>query len=240
MNNFNKTVGQIVTEDYRIASIFDSHGIDFCYNGDMAIEEVLERDGINEIQLFNEINNLQKNSVTQGINFDVWPLELLANYIRDTHHKYVEKTTPLIQQYLDKICKIHGKFHPELFQIKLLFEQSARVLTVQMKKEELLLFPTIKRVSHRLKNSHHLEFQKSNAIENVIQLMKAEYDVEREIFKVIAELSNYYHPPVDACNSFIITYSLLKEFEADLHLHIHLENNLLFPKAIKLEKELTI
>lgn len=232
-----KTIGDLVIEDSRVATLLESYNIDFYYNGNLPLDEVLEREGVSKTKLFEEINDLQKNTLTEGINYNVWPIELFTNYIEQTHHKYIKQKTPVILKYLQKICKIHGRFHPELLQIKQLFEQSSRELAAKMKMEELIVFPAIRNAASRSMNLIFSQGSKYETIQNLIQIMNEKHKDEGRLFKVITELSNYYHPPVDACNTFIITYSLLKEFDADLHLHVHLENNILFPKIIIMDQE---
>lgn len=143
-----------------------------------------------------------------------------------------------MKQFLDKLCKVHGANHPELFEINEQFNASAGELAMHMKKEELILFPYIKKMV--ASKSNHQPEGKPNfgTVQNPINMMMEEHNVEGERFRKIAHLSYNYNPPADACNTYRVAFSLLKEFEEDLHLHIHLENNILFPKSVTLEKEL--
>lgn len=131
---------------------------------------------------------------------------------------------------------MHGKNHQELFAINKLFEQGAGELMAHMKKEEFILFPYIRRLTMSKKENLPLGTAPFGSVENPIQMMMKEHDTEGERFRKISELSHNYNPPKDGCNTYMVSYALLKEFEADLHMHIHLENNILFPKAISLAK----
>ncbi|MCB0423860.1 MAG: hemerythrin domain-containing protein, partial [Mangrovimonas sp.] len=136
--------------------------------------------------------------------------------------------------------KVHGQRHPELFEVNELFIASAGELAAHMKKEELILFPFIKELVKAKLDSHKVSQPSFGTVENPIAMMMNEHDNEGERFRQIAKLTNNYQPPADACNTYRVTYAMLEEFEKDLHLHIHLENNILFPKTINLEKQFEI
>lgn len=239
MNEFsNKTVAEIVAEDYRTAKIFESYKIDFCCNGNKKFNDVLQAKNLDSKKIIAELVSIKGQNNNGSIDFKSLPLDLLADYIEKKHHRYIEERTPDIKQYLAKLCQVHGSNHPELFEITEQFNQSAGELAMHMKKEELILFPYIKRmVAAKLKNEK-VKPPQFGTVENPIKAMMSEHDVEGERFKKISGLSNNYTIPDDGCNTYHLTYSLLKEFEEDLHLHIHLENNILFPGATELEKEM--
>jgi regulator of cell morphogenesis and NO signaling len=172
-----------------------------------------------------------------GIDFNSWPLDLLADYIEKTHHRYVEDKSIILKQFLDKLCKVHGDAHPELFRINELFTAGAGELAQHMKKEELMLFPFIKRMV-KTKEEHGILTQPSfGSVSNPIAMMMQEHDNEGDRFREIASITNNYTPPSDGCTTYKVTFAMLKEFEEDLHKHIHLENNILFNKAVVLEEE---
>lgn len=232
------SIGEIVAKDYRTASVFESLGIDFCCKGNRTINEVCETRDIDSRDLLEDIKKvLQEPQITTINNYDGWAIDKLAQYIEDKHHKYVEKQIPVIKQYLDKICSVHGKQHPELFKVQELFNASAGELTMHMKKEELILFPfmkkmaTIKDINNKITRPHF------DSIKSPIQMMMDEHTTEGERFQKINEITQNYTLPSDACETYKVCFDYLKEFEEDLHLHIHLENNILFPKAIRLEKQ---
>ncbi|MCJ8154549.1 iron-sulfur cluster repair di-iron protein [Chryseobacterium sp. SSA4.19] len=236
MNIKRDFIGDIVAEDFRTAAVFKRYGIDFCCKGGRTIEEACDSKKLGKEQVYEDIENLPKSS-GDSIDFNSWPLDLLADYVEKTHHRYVEEKTPVLQAFLDKLCKVHGGSHPELFQIRDLFESSAQDLGAHMKKEELMLFPFIKNMVNAKISGNAIQQPPFGTVENPVNMMKHEHTVEGERLRKIAELTDEYNPPADACNTYRVTFSMLQDFENDLHKHIHLENNILFPKAIRLEKE---
>lgn len=229
-----KHIGKIVAEDYRTAAVFKSFGIDFCCKGNRSIAEVCDKSQIDQDKLMNEIEKVINQETKTTTDHQSWPLDLLADYIEKKHHRYVEASLPVLNQYLEKICKVHGSHHPELYEITDIFSESVAEFTKHMKKEELILFPFIRKMVTK-KQADGSSF---GSVENPVNMMKEDHSAEGERFERIAKLSNNYTPPSDACNTYRVSFSLLKEFEEDLHTHIHLENNILFPKAIEMEKSI--
>lgn len=236
----NQIIGKLVAEDYRTAAVFKKYGIDFCCQGNRTISEACENKKIDSKLVVTELDNITLSNTENTIDFQSWPIDLLADYIEKKHHRYVEEKTQEILPYLDKICRVHGVRHPELLEINKHFKTTAGELAAHMKKEELVLFPFVRKMATVKLENVKLDAPKFGTVQNPIQMMMNEHNSEGERFRSIAELSNNYTPPLDACNTYRVTFALLKEFEQDLHLHIHLENNILFPKAIELEKQLNL
>lgn len=232
-----KQVGAFVAEDYRTAAVFSKYGIDFCCKGHRTLEEVCAKNGIETSELVDSLEGVLNSQANQSIDYKSWPLDLLIDYIEKKHHRYVEEKSPVLKQFLDKLCKVHGERHPELFEINSLFLASAGELAQHMKKEELVLFPFVKKLVKAELTNTPIEAPGFGTVKNPIAMMMQEHDNEGERFRKIAEITDGYTPPADACNTYKVTFAMLKEFEEDLHLHIHLENNILFPAAEKLEKE---
>ncbi|MET3113436.1 regulator of cell morphogenesis and NO signaling [Pedobacter sp. CG_S7] len=233
-------IGELVAEDYRTAAVFQSNGIDFCCQGNRTIKNACDKKEVMPESLINELNAIVKEQVKNTTDFQSWPIDLLADYIEKKHHRYVTEKITAIKPYLEKICKVHGIHHPELFAIKEEFFASADELTSHMKKEEQVLFPYVRTLVNSKKENQPLINTHFGTIKNPIAMMMQEHDIEGERFRKIAGLSNNYTPPADACNTYKVSFAMLKEYEDDLHTHIHLENNILFPKAIELEKELNV
>jgi len=234
----NQNIGELVAQDYRAASVFKKYKIDFCCNGNRTISEACEKSKIDPLKILSDLDTATQTSES-SIDFKSWPLDLLADYIEKKHHRYVEEKTLEIKPYLAKICTVHGEHHPELFKINEEFLESAGALAAHMKKEELIIFPFIRKMVKSKNNIQSIEKPGFGTVQNPIAMMMDDHEAEGERFVRIAELSNDYTPPEDACNTYRVTLALLKEFEDDLHLHIHLENNILFPKAIEMENELS-
>ncbi len=232
-----KQIGQFVAEDFRTAAVFSNYGIDFCCRGDRTVEEVCSKNGIAASELLDKLQSVLNATGGEHIDYKSWPLDLLVDYIEKKHHRYVEEKVPVLLQFLNKLCRVHGERHPELLKINEHFEASAGELAAHMKKEELILFPFIKKMINATISKSGIQAPHFGTVENPIAMMKDEHDNEGVRFREIAKLTNNYMPPADACNTFRVTYAMLEEFEKDLHLHIHLENNILFPEAIKLEQQ---
>lgn len=233
-------IGDLVAKDYRLASIFSQHDIDFCCNGNRTIQDACTILQLDTDQIIQQLQNITPTSTNPSEDYNSWQLDELADHIVETHHHYVTRKIQEILPYLQKIVSVHGTQHPELIEVQQLFLQTAADLSQHMKKEELILFPFIRKMSHAQKQESPISAPMFGTVENPIAMMHDEHDHEGERFRQISALTDGYTPPIDACNTYRTTLALLQEFEKDLHLHIHLENNILFPKAIELERKLNL
>jgi len=229
-----KTVADLVTENIKTAHIFKKYGIDFCCGGGITIERACEKKGIDYQTLIEEL--LQVSNSDRAYNYKSWSPDFLVDHIINVHHVYVEENLPLLLQYSDKVMKVHGHHDTELVEINNLVRTVAGELAAHMKKEELILFPFIKKMTAAQKEGTTLPRPAFGTVDNPITMMEEEHDHAGELFREIAELSNNYTPPAHACNTYKAFYAKLEEFENDLHLHVHLENNILFPNAKQMEK----
>lgn len=229
-------VSEIVADNYKAASVFKSHKIDFCCNGNRPLENVC-KGNLTVDQLIDEILETQKQK-SELPDYTTWDIGFLSDYIYHNHHTYVEKTIPELKQYLHKLSRVHGPNHPELIEVYNLFCESADDLTLHMKKEELILFPYFKQLAKAEKEGGKVMTTQFQSVESPISMMHQEHDNEGARFRKIAELTDDYTPPADACMTYRVAFLMLKEFEEDLHKHIHLENNILFKQAIKVENNL--
>lgn len=169
--------------------------------------------------------------------FQSLELDQLADYIEKRHHAYVKEKIPFLKAKLEKLCGAHGGNHPELFDVARMFEESAGNLSAHLMKEELVLFPQVRKLA-KAKRGEQVDLSQLEGVDSPIQVMFAEHDAEGDRFKMISEITNGYQTPPDGCSTYEVTMRTLQEFEEDLHRHIHLENNILFPEAIRLEEEL--
>lgn len=232
-----KTIGAFVAQDFRTAAVFSKYKIDFCCKGNRTITEVCEKQDIDSDVLLQNVFDVLQSENNNTIDFNSWPLDLLVDYIEKTHHRYVEDKTGIILQFLNKLCSVHGANHPELFKINELFTAGAGELSQHMKKEELMLFPFIKRMVKTKESNGILSQPSFGTVSNPIAMMMQEHDNEGDRFREIANLTDNYTAPADGCTTYKVAFAMLNEFEQDLHKHIHLENNILFPKAVILEEE---
>jgi regulator of cell morphogenesis and NO signaling len=235
-------IGAIVAEDYRTAGVFEQAGIDFCCNGGRTVEVACRESQVAAESLVMQLQQVMDASPREedpGRDYNSWPLDLLADFIEKKHHRYVSVQTPLIQAFLDKIVRVHGGRHRELAEIKMHFDACAGELAVHMKKEELLLFPYIRKMVQAGERGGEPVSAPFGTVGQPIQAMMQEHDAEGARFRRIRKLSGGYAVPEDACNTYRAAFAALQEFEGDLHLHIHLENNILFPRALELEQRLS-
>lgn len=235
----NSYIGEIVAKDIKAAVVFESVGIDYCCRGNRILSEVCQEQSLDIKPIMEKLQAISSDvDPSSGIDFNSWSLERLADHVEQTHHNFVRSEIPLLQQRIDRICTVHGARHPELLEVNKLFNETAEELSQHMVKEERMLFPHIKALETASNKNEKLETPAFGTVSNPIEMMMKEHTDEGDRFVKIAELTNNFTPPADACNTYKVTFQTLKEFEQDLHRHIHLENNILFPKAIKLEKAL--
>ena len=231
------TVGQIVADKYEAANVFEKYGIDYCCHGSTPLLEACKNANVELDQVQKELESAPS-SAYGNIDFTNWPIDLLIDYILKIHHRNIRTQGPEIEELLDKICRVHGEKHPSLYNVQALFHDSLSDLNAHLDKEELVLFPYIyEMVKAKLENTPLPEFH-CGSIEAPISVMMAEHDIEGERYRHIEHLTNGYTAPEDACNSYRLVLQQLKAFEEALHQHIHLENNIVFPRSIKMEAKL--
>jgi len=226
----NQTIGEIVSKDIRTANVFNKHGLDFCCGGKKTVKSACEEKGIDTADLLKEIDAVINESESTR-DYQSMALDELIDYIYDKHHNYIYEHGPMTAEFINKVARVHGENHPETIEIAKLFNGLLAELQQHMMKEEQILFPAIKRM---LTETDSI----GSFINGPISVMQMEHDNAGEILKKMNALSGGYKLPDDGCNTFHAAYSNLKELEEDIHLHIHLENNILFPKAIALEEKL--
>ena len=234
-----RTVASLVTENIKTAHVFKKYGIDFCCGGNISISKACEKADANLTELERELLATGQ-ATSKASDYDGWELDFLTDHIINVHHSYVEENIPLIIQYATKVAKVHGHHYSELLEIQQLFGLLATELSGHLRKEELILFPFIKKLVKAKRENLESPQSQFGTVDNPIRMMEVEHEEAGEIMRKIAWLSNTYTPPEGACNTYRAFYAKLDEFEQDLHQHIHLENNILFPKALKLEKKLKL
>lgn len=222
-----KTLGEIVTEDYRTASVFKEVGLDFCCGGKKSLQEACSEKQLDAVALAEMLENAAQNYKGQHFDFKSWDLVFLSDYIVNAHHTYVKKTMPDLLHYTQKIAQVHGSNHTELLVIAKIIHEVVKELKQHLKQEEEVLFPAIRRLI-QMKD----ETAKPIIIEEITR-MNTEHEFAGSSLDHIHEITNGYALPEDACNTYRVAFELLAAFEEDLHTHIHLENNILFPKAFE-------
>ncbi len=231
-----ETLGELAAKDLRKAEVFKKFGLDFSCGGKKTVKEACADKGLDVTKVEQELQKADKEPASHPIPYDEWNLDFLADYIVNTHHSYIRKKLPDIVIYADKVMTVHGAPHPELIEINQLVVALNSGLTDHLETEEKLLFPYIKELVRTDKNIPAPQTPQFKSIEAILSQHEKEHEAVGEKLSSIRSLSNNYTLPEDACASYSLLYRMLAEFEEDIHLHIHLENNILLPKAIQLEK----
>lgn len=234
-----ETIGQIAANDFRKATVFKKYGIDFCCGGKKTIREACAEKGIDPTMVENDLKQTSQSVTFGNNNFNEWNLDFLADYIVNTHHQYVRKYMPELRGYALKVAKVHGGHHPELIPIQTLVEEINEELMEHMANEENILFPQVKKIVQAKNSTTAYTQPEGTTFEALVATTEKEHDSVGRSFDEIRRLSQNFAIPEDACTSYKLLYKMIDEFESDLHTHIHLENNILFPKAMDLEKTLS-
>ena len=233
------SLAQIVNSNHKAASVFEKYHLDFCCKGKRSLEQACTEQQLTVSQITGELENLFANEGnTKAIDFEKMNLAQLCDYIVQTHHAYVKNEMPQIYAYLEKVSSKHGERHPELYKIFQTFAAVKEEMEGHMNKEELVLFPRIKELQKIAADENGNLQLNITYLQSPITVMEQEHDHAGTLLNDIRTLSNDYTPPQDACTTYRLCFAALKAFELDLHQHVHLENNILFPKAIRMFGEL--
>jgi regulator of cell morphogenesis and NO signaling len=226
-----RTVGQIAAELPASVRVFEKHGIDFCCGGKIPVTEACQRLGLDPATLLAEIDEAVQTPAEDQTDWATAPLPALIDHILDTHHVYMKAQLPRLEAMLEKVIQAHGERHGETLRaIAAVFTPMKAELDGHLAKEEMILFPLIRRLASGDAGGFHC-----GSVQNPIRVMLFEHDSAGEGLVQQRRLTGGYTPPADACNTWRALYFELADLERDLHRHIHLENNILFPRAIGLE-----
>jgi regulator of cell morphogenesis and NO signaling len=234
MNTTERTIGEIVADDYRTAKVFESHKIDFCCGGNVTLAAACKGKGLDLASITRELDAVKDEPIERSQNYATWELPFLADYIINAHHTYLKENTGQIGAYAHKIADVHGGHHPEVVEIAAIFDNIAHDMATHLREEEDIFFPAIKRVDAARKAGLIPVENDIETIKTSLRKLSHEHEVIGEAIHTIRHLAKGYAIPNDVCNTFVVTYRKLKEFEDDLHKHVHLENNILFLKAAQL------
>lgn len=231
-----ETIGEIMAKDIRKANIFKKFGIDFCCGGKKTVRQACAELGIDPTPVEFALQQPVDDSVTKdALNYNDWNLDFLADFIVNKHHTYVKKYMPEIERYAAKVTQVHGSNHPELHEINALVQKVSKEMYEHMVEEENVLFPMIKEIVKAHNTGTKLISTMDKSFGQMIEGTIEEHESVGNDVDKIREISNNFELPSDACTSYKLLYKMLDEFEDDLHIHVHLENNILFPKAEKME-----
>ena len=232
-----QSVGHLVAENLARAQVFEKYHIDYCCHGQKTLEEVCGERGLSVDTLVSELDS----SPATGEACD-WPsasLTKLADHIVERHHAYLRSALPSIAGKLDKVIEAHSDRHGgSLRRLREIGHGLGQELTQHMMKEEMMLFPLIRQMEAAERDGVAPPAAPGGSVNNPIRMMEHEHDTVGRVLEEIRALTSGYVPPPEACNTFRALYAQLEELEGDLHAHIHLENNILFPRASELEARL--
>ncbi len=228
----NKTLSQIVTDHYQTARVFEKYRLDFCCQGKRSLTAACNEKKIPIEEVLTDLNDVLS-AETGNSEFDQMSLQELAGYIVRVHHTYVKLNAPIIGNYILKVATKHGDRFPYMVEVYQLYAELVEALLEHMDKEETQLFPRITLLE--LNASQNGNTLVMNA---PVELMMQEHEQAGMLISKIRKLTNDYTPPEQACTTFGLTLESLKAFEEDLHKHVHLENNILFPKATRMARRL--
>lgn len=237
-----KTVREITLNVPAAARVFEKLGIDYCCGGNKSLQHACSEANLPIAQVLDSLENAaasaERKNATQptGNDWQEAPLADLIVHINTTHHSYTKAEIARLRPLFDKVCNVHAQRFPELLRLRTDFNTLAQELSMHMMKEEMVLFPYIERMEEAVIAGEPILPPPFGTVGSPIAIMVHEHDSAGALLRSLRHLSNDYKAPSAACTSFKSLYCALAEFERDLHQHIHLENNILFPRAIEMER----
>jgi regulator of cell morphogenesis and NO signaling len=233
-----RTIRDIVAADFRTAAIFQRYGLDFCCRGNRTVEAACAEAGIPADRVYRDLADATALPSTGcAPRFDTWELQTLTRYIVSNHHAFVRAQLPIIQDHAHKVARVHGSRHPEMVEVAELFDRIDREMTSHMAKEEQVLFPYVERLADAAAAGEPVPDAPFGTVARPIRMMEAEHESAGAAMARIRSITEAYRIPDEACGTYVVLLQELEAFERDLHQHVHLENNILFPKALRLEAE---
>ncbi len=234
------TVGDLAVAIPGATRVFEALGIDYCCGGNRTLDEVCR---ISNLAVENVMRSLTQTepSIPANEQTQDWQqtsLTALFTYIVDNHHVFTRKELTRLEALINKVCSVHGQNHPELLKLRRLFKTIHEDLLPHMLKEEEVLFPYIEQLEKAILNTQSVERPFFGTVQNPVRMMMFEHETVGEILGEMRQVTGNYRVPPEGCISYKTLYQAMQDFEYDLHQHIHLENNLLFPRAIEIESKL--
>lgn len=240
VNEGEETIGQIVAQDYRKAQIFKKYDINFSTDGRKTLKDACYEKELDQHLVEQEIRDIDKSNLERSMPYNDWELGFLMDYIVKTHHTYINRSLPELKEITAKVQSVHAEQHPELNKVNQLVNYTSSELMAHLQKEERIVFPYFKNIIEAFTNKHPLTENPFGTANVPINLMEMEHESVFSNLSEIGELTQNYTLPADACDSYSILYRMIQEFENDLKLHVHLENNILFPKVIEMDKSVNV
>ena len=233
-----KTVREFALENPSSTRVFESLGIDYCCGGNRSLRDACRTANVSVDEVLDSLEKADQAvpALQEDRHWQSQPLAALIAHIQSTHHKYTREEIARLGPLFEKVYSVHGKNHPELLEIRELFRNLAQELAAHMMKEEVVLFPYIAGMEAAVTKNEAITRPPFGSVRNPVSMMEHEHDSAGNALRAIRSATNGYSAPADSCVSYQTLYRALAIFEGDLHQHIHLENNILFPRALALEE----
>lgn len=232
-----KTVRELALENPAATRVFENLGIDYCCGGHKSLDEACASAKVNVDDVLNRLEQAATYGAhaPAGEDWKNRSMTDLVQHIISTHHVFVKEESPRLNNLTAKVVSAHGKNHPELLRVQEIFSDLTQELASHLMKEEQILFPYIMGLEAAVTRSSAMPSSCFGTVQNPVRMMMMEHDSAGDALRELREVTKNYALPADACVSYSTLYSAIQEFERDLHQHIHLENNILFPRAIATE-----
>ncbi|MCI5850885.1 MAG: iron-sulfur cluster repair di-iron protein [Sutterellaceae bacterium] len=235
-NDFSlRTAGSVAAENSAFARVLEDHGVDFCCHGDDPFPAACRKAGADPDEIAKELERAKDSPVRGGVDFAAWPTDLLCDYVLKIHHRGIRVRGPRINALLEKVIAAHGARHPELLEVRNLWSEIWDAVQMHLMKEERMLYPYIYELCDAEMSGRKAEPFHCGTVASPISVMEAEHAEEGERHARIEELTHGYATPDDGCASYALLMKELRDFRDAQHEHIHLENNLIFPRALEIE-----
>lgn len=231
--NESTTIGQIVTDNLEAAAVLERLHLDYCCGGKQTLKEACQKKGLSFDDVLSQLQRLKPMDTAQPRLSD-WSLTELCDHIVATHHQYIRESVPRLTQLIDKVSRVHGERNPKLIEVKRVFSGLVAELIPHMMKEEHVLFPFCRQLDVATEQP---QFH-CGSVQGPIHVMEAEHEHAGEALSMLRYLSSDYTPPEWACQTYRVMLFELERFEADMHRHVHKENEILYPKALLREQSL--
>jgi regulator of cell morphogenesis and NO signaling len=239
MINSGMTVREVALQVPEATRLFEKLKIDYCCGGNRALDDACVSAGVETAELLRMLDEVaQPTSNNPAVSFQQLPLPELITHILDKHHVYTKEEMARLEELFKKVVSVHGENHPELKKASESFNHLCADLSPHMFKEEQVLFPYIDALARAAAENGQAPFPPFGTVGNPVRMMMMEHDTAGEILRELRQLTSDYTPPPDGCISYKTLYEALEAFEKDLHQHIHLENNILFPRSIEMEAQI--
>jgi regulator of cell morphogenesis and NO signaling len=230
----NKTVKELAVQIPGAARVFENFGIDYCCGGDVPLRQACDNAALRLEDVVASLEKAQRDPAPAR-DWAQAPIAALARHIVERHHSFTAAETTRLEALFVKVCGVHGQRHPELYRMQAKFTEMANELRTHMMKEENILFPYLAAMERAVSEKKPLPRAMFGKVENPVRTMMREHDSAGEALRALRAASHNYAVPEDACPSYRELYKSLEMFEADVHTHVHLENNILFPRALEME-----